>query len=200
MSVMKEGRRAADVAGNVGHMAAGNTGLGATWPWGRRRTPDWAWRLWAQRVAMLGTVRGDGSPRISPVEPYLADGCLLIDAWPGRGTQQTCAAIRGTCSTAPWPTPTAARGTEAARARCHGERGPSPRGGGRVVVRSVRGQGCCVRPGYRPGPVRRVGHRAWRDDGSPVVPAGRLSSSRSDPPVADQPSLPPTWPRQGGER
>jgi Pyridoxamine 5'-phosphate oxidase len=37
-------------------------------------------RLDATRVAMLGTVRHDGSPRISPVEPYLADGCLLVGA------------------------------------------------------------------------------------------------------------------------
>jgi Pyridoxamine 5'-phosphate oxidase len=31
-------------------------------------------------VAMLGTVRPDGSPRISPVEPCLASGQLLIGA------------------------------------------------------------------------------------------------------------------------
>lgn len=37
-------------------------------------------RLTAVPVAMLGTVRPDGSPRISPVEPYLADGQLLIGA------------------------------------------------------------------------------------------------------------------------
>jgi Pyridoxamine 5'-phosphate oxidase len=36
--------------------------------------------LAAVAVAMLGTVRPDGSPRISPVEPYLAGGQLLIGA------------------------------------------------------------------------------------------------------------------------
>jgi hypothetical protein len=40
-------------------------------------------RLAAARVAMLGTLRRDGSPRISPVEPYIAKGQLLIGvmAW-----------------------------------------------------------------------------------------------------------------------
>ena len=37
-------------------------------------------RLTSARVALLGTLRRDGSPRISPVEPYLAQGQLLIGA------------------------------------------------------------------------------------------------------------------------
>jgi len=37
-------------------------------------------RLNSARVALLGTLRGDGSPRISPVEPYIAQGQLLIGA------------------------------------------------------------------------------------------------------------------------
>jgi hypothetical protein len=37
-------------------------------------------RLGAVPVTMLGTLRADGSPRISPVEPYLAGGQLLIGA------------------------------------------------------------------------------------------------------------------------
>ena len=32
------------------------------------------------RVALLGTLRKDGSPRISPVEPYLTEGQLLFGA------------------------------------------------------------------------------------------------------------------------
>jgi len=36
--------------------------------------------LSAARIAMLGTLRRDGSPRISPVEPYIADGRLLAGA------------------------------------------------------------------------------------------------------------------------
>lgn len=31
-------------------------------------------------VALLGTLRRDGSPRISPIEPYLAEGQLLLGA------------------------------------------------------------------------------------------------------------------------
>src|SRR5205807_4746367 len=37
-------------------------------------------RLNAARVALLGTLRRDGSPRISPVEPYFARGQLLVGA------------------------------------------------------------------------------------------------------------------------
>jgi Pyridoxamine 5'-phosphate oxidase len=37
-------------------------------------------RLNSARVAMLGTLRRDGSPRISPIEPYFAQAQLLIGA------------------------------------------------------------------------------------------------------------------------
>lgn len=39
-----------------------------------------AQRLDAARVALLGTLRKDGAPRISPVEPYLSHGHLLFGA------------------------------------------------------------------------------------------------------------------------
>lgn len=42
-------------------------------------------RLNAAGVAMLGTVRRDGSPRISPVEPHLAAGQLVVGAMTGSG-------------------------------------------------------------------------------------------------------------------
>ena len=43
-------------------------------------------RLNVTRVAMLGTLRRDGSPRISPVEPYVEGGRLLVGAvtWSGK--------------------------------------------------------------------------------------------------------------------
>jgi predicted pyridoxine 5'-phosphate oxidase superfamily flavin-nucleotide-binding protein len=37
-------------------------------------------RLNAARLALLGTLRHDGSPRISPVEPVIVGGQLLIGA------------------------------------------------------------------------------------------------------------------------
>ncbi len=37
-------------------------------------------QLNSARVALLGTLRRDGSPRISPIEPCIADGQLLIGA------------------------------------------------------------------------------------------------------------------------
>ena len=42
---------------------------GAAWP-----------QLNSARGALLGTLRRDGSPRISPIEPRIADGQLLIGA------------------------------------------------------------------------------------------------------------------------
>ena len=43
-------------------------------------------RLDAARVAMLGTLRRDGSPRISPIEPCMVSGRLLVGAmtWSGK--------------------------------------------------------------------------------------------------------------------
>jgi hypothetical protein len=43
-------------------------------------------RLNSPRVALLGTLRRDSSPRISPVEPYIAEGQLLVGAmvWSGK--------------------------------------------------------------------------------------------------------------------
>jgi hypothetical protein len=43
-------------------------------------------RLHCPRVALLGTLRRDASPRISPVEPSIAEGQLLIGAmvWSGK--------------------------------------------------------------------------------------------------------------------
>ena len=37
------------------------------------------------RVAMLGTLRPDGSPRISPVEPYFTHGQLIFGVMPWSG-------------------------------------------------------------------------------------------------------------------
>jgi Pyridoxamine 5'-phosphate oxidase len=37
-------------------------------------------RINAAHIALLGTVRRDGSPRISPIEPYFASGQLLVGA------------------------------------------------------------------------------------------------------------------------
>ncbi len=37
-------------------------------------------QLTATRVALLGTLRPDASPRISPIEPYVVEGQLLVGA------------------------------------------------------------------------------------------------------------------------
>ncbi len=37
-------------------------------------------RFFSARVALLGTLRRDSSPRISPTEPYIVEGQLLIGA------------------------------------------------------------------------------------------------------------------------
>ena len=58
-----------------------------TWQTLRSLAPDLVTigeaRLRQFRVAMLGTIRADGSPRISPVEPYLGSGELLFGLMSG---------------------------------------------------------------------------------------------------------------------
>jgi hypothetical protein len=48
--------------------------------------PDLAREGWARfertKVAMLGSLREDGSPRISPVQPYLIEGELVVGVMP----------------------------------------------------------------------------------------------------------------------
>ena len=43
-------------------------------------------RIRTARVALLGTLRADASPRISPIEPYFVEGQLLVGAmtWSGK--------------------------------------------------------------------------------------------------------------------
>ena len=62
---------------------AGATGLPG-WRDMEERAPEIARlgsaRLNAARVALLGTLRRDGFPRISPIQPYIVQGQLLIGA------------------------------------------------------------------------------------------------------------------------
>jgi hypothetical protein len=69
------GRRAAAVTGASGPAAWRELELGAPAIAALGMT-----RLTCPRVALLGTLRRDASPRISPVEPALAQGQLLIGA------------------------------------------------------------------------------------------------------------------------
>jgi hypothetical protein len=92
MGEQVEHARPAAVSGSAGRRAAAVTGA--------RGPPGWRElelgaptiarlgmaRLTCPRVALLGTLRGDASPRISPVEPAIAQGQLLIGAmaWSGK--------------------------------------------------------------------------------------------------------------------
>jgi hypothetical protein len=92
MGEQVERARPAAVPGSAGRRAAAVTGA--------RGTPGWRelelgaptiarlglTRLSCPRVALLGTLRRDASPRISPVEPCIAEGQLLIGAmaWSGK--------------------------------------------------------------------------------------------------------------------
>jgi hypothetical protein len=53
-----------------------------TWSEFATAAPELAGRaralLAGPRVALLGTIRGDGSPRISPIEPYFVEGHLIL--------------------------------------------------------------------------------------------------------------------------
>jgi Pyridoxamine 5'-phosphate oxidase len=77
-----------DVAGNVRDMVGAAGMLG--WRDMEVGAPEIARlgmaRLNAAHVAMLGTLRPDGSPRISPIEPYLVNSRLLVGAitWSGK--------------------------------------------------------------------------------------------------------------------
>jgi hypothetical protein len=75
------GRRAAAVTGASGPQGWRDLELGA--PTIARLGLT---RLSCPRVALLGTLRRDASPRISPVEPSIAEGQLLIGAmaWSGK--------------------------------------------------------------------------------------------------------------------
>jgi hypothetical protein len=57
-----------------------------SWSALERAAPDLARDGWARfertRVALLGTIRADGSPRISPIEPYLLRGRLVVGVMP----------------------------------------------------------------------------------------------------------------------
>lgn len=80
MAVQTDGN-VADMAGAAGMPGWRDLGMGA---------PEIARlgmaRLTAARVAMLGTLRRDGSPRLSPIEPHVVNGCLLVGAmaWSGK--------------------------------------------------------------------------------------------------------------------
>ena len=81
------GRGAGDSVADVTDAAAG-----ASWRDMELGAPELARlgvaRLATAHVALLGTLRRDGSPRISPIEPYLAEGQLLIGAmtWTGKAS------------------------------------------------------------------------------------------------------------------
>jgi hypothetical protein len=137
-----------------------------------RGAPELA-RLAAARLAMLGPLRRAGSPRISPVEPCIVDGQLLVGAmtWSGKAAdlrQDPRYVLHSVVSG-----PDSGQG----ELKLYGlavEADPGLRGAaeawwsahppGKAVVFSLR----------RAGDVRRLGHRPWRDDGPPMVSATRL--------------------------
>jgi hypothetical protein len=75
--------------------------LGGTWKRGRLRLHGQARPgLLRARVALLGTLCRDSSPRISPIEPYIVEGQLLIGAMAWSKKAMTCGETCGTCCTA----------------------------------------------------------------------------------------------------
>jgi hypothetical protein len=139
-------------------------------------------RLAAVPVAMLGTVRPDGSPRISPVEPCLAGGQLFIGAmaWSGKAADlhRDPRYVLHSVVTGP--------DTGEGEFKVYGSAAPAgpatPRRYRRLVVRAP-GSGGRVRAGHRDGAVHRMGPRARRDDHPPVEPAKRLPPQHTPLPV-----------------
>src|SRR5690242_6697546 len=144
-------------------------------------------RLAAVPVAMLGTVRPDGSPRISPVEPCLAGGQLLIGAmaWSRKAADLHRDPRHALHSVVTGPD-TGEGELKAARIRRPGRPGTARHRHPRLVVQPPR-TGRRVRAGHRGGVVHRMGPRARRDDCPPVEPAKRLPPQHPPLPVIPLP-------------
>ena len=49
---------------------------------GNKELADFGRRRFSSRVAYLGTIRKDGSPRVHPVTPFIVDGNLFVGMYP----------------------------------------------------------------------------------------------------------------------
>ena len=143
-------------------------------------------RLTSARVALLGTLRRDGSPRISPIEPCIAQGQLLIGAMAWTAKASRPAARSAVCAAQRGDRPRQ-RGGRTQAVRASGRAGQDLRAAasGRVVADLGTGKGGRVHPAHQAGSVRRLGYQAWPDDGPPVVPAKRLRRGQPPLPIAD---------------
>src|SRR5215472_7508783 len=66
-------------------------------------------RLLEPGVVLVATIRGDGTPRVSPVEPFVLDGTCGCRCCGNRVKQRICCGIRGSWCTAWSPAATAAK-------------------------------------------------------------------------------------------
>ena len=138
-------------------------------------------RLNSARAAMLGTLRRDGSPRISPIEPYIAQGQLLIGAmaWSKKADdlrrdpryvlhRVVTGPDSGAGELKPYGSAVeAGQDLRGAAAEAWWSAWPQDK----AIVYCLRiVQGC-----------RRLGYRAWRDDGPSVVTPKRLQAGPAAP-------------------
>jgi hypothetical protein len=110
-------------------------------------------RLNGARVAMLGTLRRDGSPRISPIEPYIVNGRLLVGAmaWSAKAADLRRDPRYVLHSTVTGPD------SGEGELKLHGLAVQASPSGGRVVVSPAAGQSDRVRLAHRAGAVRGLG-------------------------------------------
>jgi len=139
-------------------------------------------RLASTRVATLAALRPDGSPRISPVEPCLAGGCLRVGAmsWSRKAadlSRDPRYALHSAIAN-----PDSGTGELKLRGRAAIASPPTPPGGSSVVVGTASAIGGGVRPGHRAGALRRMGYPA-RNDRPPVVSRTRRQPQRPHLPV-----------------
>jgi hypothetical protein len=140
------------------------------------------------RVALLGTLCRDSSPRISPIEPYIVEGQLLIGAMAWSKKANDLRRDLRYVLHSPVTGPDSGGGNSSCTDRplmsARTMTAPRPDRGG-WPFRPAR-QSCSACASSRHCSL--TGTPAWADDGSPAVPAKRLQPLQPSPSVRRRPA------------
>jgi len=140
------------------------------------------------RVALLGTLCRDSSPRISPIEPYIVEGQLLIGAMAWSKKANDLRRDLRYVLHSPVTGPDSGEGNSSCTDRplmsARTMTAPRPDRGG-WPFRPAR-QSCSACASSRHCSL--TGTPAWADDGSPAVPAKRLQPLQPSPSVRRRPA------------
>jgi hypothetical protein len=136
------------------------------------------------RVALLGTLCRDSSPRISPIEPYIGEGRLLIGAMAWSKKANDLRYVLHSPVTGPDSGEGNSSCTDRPLMSARTMTAPRPDRGG-WPFRPAR-QSCSACASSRHCSL--TGTPAWADDGSPAVPAKRLQPLQPSPSVRRRPA------------